>query len=482
MAREIKWKYEIGDRIIDYKDDGSLKRDLTIIDKEIRQREVFDKRRNKFILRNEKHYKYHCNICNWENGLIEEYNLNKGGCACCRGLVVVKGINDLATVYPELIKYFDNTEDAYKISKGSSKKVKLKCPTCGKLKPMVLSNLVLQGFVCDYCNSLGVKHPELLSYIKNPEDAFNIYAYSHKKIECKCIICGKEDNRRVDHLSMHGFKCNNCSDYVKYPEKFMSSLLYQLNVEYIKQLSNKTFMWCDGHLYDFYIPKFNMIIETHGKQHYEDGGFWYRTLAEEQENDRIKEEKAIANGIENYIVIDCRYSNMEWIQESIFDSNLLSILHIKDINSINWEQCNIDAIYSNELKDMCDYWNHHKNITTTQIAKVFNTSRERVLRYLTNGAELGLCNYDGHQERVKTTRKNGHSSGKVIDVFKDDEYLFSYKSMRNLEIHSVELLGVQLYASCISRVCRGKQKQYKGFVFKYSNNTDNIIDLFEMEE
>lgn len=473
---------EIGDRICHYKDDGTLKSDLTIIDRKIKQVERFDKRTNMFSLRNEKYYKYRCNVCNWDEGWIHEYNLKKRGCACCRGLVVVKGINDLATIHPELIKYFNNKEDAYKLSRGSSKRVQFKCPLCGSLKLMPLNNLVTQGFVCDYCNSLGAKHPEILPYIKDKNDAFKFYAYSHKKITCKCIICGKEDTRRVYQLNMQGYKCNNCSDYVKYPEKFMSSLLDQLEIKYIKQLSSKTFAWCSSYLYDFYVPEFNMIIETHGKQHYEDGGFWYRTLEEERENDNLKEHKAIENGIENYIVIDCRYSDTEWIKDSILDSNLLSILKIKDVETINWEQCNIDAIYSNELKDICDYWNEHKNITTTQMSKIFGTSRERVLRYLTNGSELGLCTYNGNEERIKTTRKNGHSTGKVIDVFQNDKYLFTYKSIRDLEKHSIDLLGTSLSATCISRVCRGEQKQHKGFVFRYSENKSNIVDLFETEE
>ena len=84
----------------------------------------------------------------------------------------------------------------------------------------------------------------------------------------------------------------NCGDKVSYDEKFLSSILSQLKVDFATQLSKSTFNWCDKYRYDFYIPSLNMIIETHGIQHYEENKNWTMSLEEEQENDKIKKELA----------------------------------------------------------------------------------------------------------------------------------------------------------------------------------------------
>ena len=58
--------------------------------------------------------------------------------------------------------------------------------------------------------------------------------------------------------------------------------------------------------YDIYIPLYNLIVEVHGRQHYEEVDFFKnRTLAEEQANDRLKQQYALDNGF-NYMVVDYR--------------------------------------------------------------------------------------------------------------------------------------------------------------------------------
>ena len=43
---------------------------------------------------------------------------------------------------------------------------------------------------------------------------------------------------------------------------------------------------------------------------------------EQREIDRIKRELALKNGISEYIELDCRYSDKNYIKESIIKSNL----------------------------------------------------------------------------------------------------------------------------------------------------------------
>ena len=114
MTREFKWKYEIGQRIKDEK------RDLTIINKKYKRKERKDGK-----IENEKLYKYHCNKCS-AILYITEHNLyyHNKGCSCCNGKTIIKGINDVATTHPNVIKYFANIEEAYKYSHGSNKLIK----------------------------------------------------------------------------------------------------------------------------------------------------------------------------------------------------------------------------------------------------------------------------------------------------------------------------------------------------------------------
>ena len=127
--KENNWKYKIGDRIVDDK------RDLTIIE----QIYLNDNKGYKV-----KYYKYKCNKCGFDCGeyydskdgeyknekWIIEYGLysEKRGCSCCCGNsnIVVKGINDIATTNPELVKYFIDINDAYKYTYSSNKRVLLK--------------------------------------------------------------------------------------------------------------------------------------------------------------------------------------------------------------------------------------------------------------------------------------------------------------------------------------------------------------------
>ena len=126
----------------------------------------------------------------------------------------------------------------------------------------------------------------------------------------------------------------------------MHSLLEQLGIEFQIQ---KTFEWSKNvkhispklsgkKVYDFFLTKYNTIIETHGIQHYEDYftriSKRARNSSEEQENDIIKQELAKNNNINNYISVNCRESNMNFIKNSILNCQLNNLF---DLSQIDWE-------------------------------------------------------------------------------------------------------------------------------------------------
>ena len=91
-------------------------------------------------------YEYKAKISNRENGR---------GCACCANLVVVKGVNDLATTHPHLAKEWHPSKNGdltpEKVTYGKGKKVWWVCPEGHEYPATILHRS--HGTNCPICNS-----------------------------------------------------------------------------------------------------------------------------------------------------------------------------------------------------------------------------------------------------------------------------------------------------------------------------------------
>lgn len=392
-----------------FKDD---KRDLVISDR---------KRKGSF-----KYYKYRC-ICGFDGGehyrngeLIKEYwiqenhLLNNRGCPCCcdSPQIVVPHINSIVAKEETkwMIEYFIDKEEAKKYTPSSGKSIFMKCPYCSKITDSK----------------------------KNIDNLYN-----QKRIKC------------------------TCGDGYSYPEKFIYSMLNQLNVEFTTQLSKTSFSWCDKHRYDFYIPSLDCIIETHGIQHYLKS-FNKEDVLKTQENDRFKKALALSNGIKHYIELDCRHSSIDWIKNSILNSEIVKILDVINIDWLKCEEFALDTL----VKEVSIYWND-KNIneTTSDLESIFGLKRNAIIDYLKRGTKLGWCNYNPKEE----SHLSGGSVGKKIEIFKDGISLGIFRSATELSAQSEKLFNVKLNDSNISMVCNNKRKHHKGFTFKYVDTNKEEI-------
>ena len=173
------------------------------------------------------------------------------------------------------------------------------------------------------------------------KDAKKYSRCSSKKITVICPNCGREKEITPNKIyTRKSIECI-CKSNISYPEKFMIELLEQLNINYVKEYSPK---WSNNKRYDFYLKDYNYIIETHGKQHYTQYGFKSlggKTLEEEQENDEYKKQLALKNNIDNYIILDCRKSELKWIKNSILNSDLNNIFNL---NEVDWLKCEQNAL------------------------------------------------------------------------------------------------------------------------------------------
>lgn len=378
------FKLSIGETVID------THRDIVIIDREYRKYV-----RNNKNVESKKYYKYKCNKCGWTEGWLEETQLTRGfGCACCKGVFVIEGINDIPTTVPWMIKYFQGGYNEAKLyTRCSNKEIYPICPDCG-------------------C-------------VRNKAIKINLI---HK---LKSVSC-------------------TCSDNFSYPEKFLFNVLQQVGVNFEVQLSKTIFEWCGSYRYDFYLPEYNCIIETHGMQHYKDIKSWTSDVEQVMHNDMLKRELALSNGIDEYIIVDCRFSDLEYIKNNILNSELVNMF---DLSKVDWLKCEEFAL-KNIAKGICDYWNKNHSIDLTK--QHFKLSRPTIISYLKKGTRLNWCDYISENKKNKKGR-----SGKKVQLIKDNKIIKIYNSVSEL------CRELSMSTSKVCEVCNGKRKSHKDFTFKY---------------
>ena len=85
--------------------------------------------------------------CNYEFDVSPNNFLSKHStCPICCNRLIVKGINDINTVRPDLAKYIFNEDDKYKYSLNSNIKIDWVCPRCAKIIKQKKINLSMDYF------------------------------------------------------------------------------------------------------------------------------------------------------------------------------------------------------------------------------------------------------------------------------------------------------------------------------------------------
>lgn len=298
------------------------------------------------IDKNGKHNKAYKVICIKDGyvTIVREQNLYRGiGCPVCANNIVVRGINDVWTTNPELAKLMADKNDAYKYCENSTALIDWKCPNC--------KTIIRQ---------------KAINYIKR-----------------KMNVC-----------------CPMCNDGYSYPEKIMSNILSFLNIDfkYHYRIENKTFMFKNKLYrpeYDFYFEYKNKkyIIEMDGDFHNKVHSRSKLTLAEIKQIDKEKDLLASKNNIE-LIRIDCRYSNYDYIFESIQNSKLNDLF---DLSSIDKFEINKKACLSRMIETCNMYMTKTKNLHT--ISKTLSIPYNTVYEYLKRGSNINMCDYNPNYNR-----------------------------------------------------------------------------------
>ena len=290
-------------------------------------------------------------------------------------------------------------------------------------------NRITQGIGCPLCGnkklipgvrSLYDSYPELMKYVVDIEKAKMTTPSANKKILCKCPLCGTEKEILVGNLTKTGFSCPYCSDHISYPNKFVRCILKQLNINFIPE---KSFDWSDGKIYDQYLLTQNIIIENHGIQHYEETNQRFTSLEEQVKNDELKQRLALKNGINEYIILDCRKSEKDFIKSSVMSSRLPIILNFQS-SDIDWDFCDEIASTNSEFINVCNVYN---NITKslTEIAELTKQNTHTVMGYLAKAASFGYCDYTKNVT-AKETRVNAIKDAHCIPIFCKTDNIYFY--------------------------------------------------------
>lgn len=262
-----------------------------------------------------------------------------------------------------------------------------RCPYCS-------GNKVLKGF-----NDLFTTHPKIASMLLDENIGYEVSYSSHKRTDWVCPSCNSiVKNKIIKDVVTFGLSCSCCSDGISYPEKLVSNILNQLKITYKHDCS---FEWSNNKRYDFYIESLSMIIECHGEQHYNDKKQWSGDLDSQVDNDNQKMLSAISNGIKHYIQIDCRESTLDYIRNSILNSEIADIF---DLSSLDWNECDARSQKSNVVK-CADLWNQGIK-STLEISKIMKLNRVTVINYLNRMTEIGMCDYDGKAQMRLSADRN----------------------------------------------------------------------------
>ena len=197
-------------------------------------------------------------------------------------------------------------------------KIIIICPEHGEFEQFV--NNHLQGSGCPKCQSNYILTQE--QFIKKCTFVHqNKYDYSktkyinaRTKVTVTCPIHGDFEQSAQAHLSGHG--CPNCKK--SKGELIIKQYLETNNIEYIDQykVDINNYINSSGKAFvDFFLPKYNTIIEYNGKQHYVPVEYFGGELAFNKQQQRDQE-------IQNY----CFNNNLSLLEIKYTD-NIIEVLN-----------------------------------------------------------------------------------------------------------------------------------------------------------
>ena len=352
---------------------------------------------------------------------------------------------------------------------------------CGHQPNLITPNSYKSGVRCPVCcgqkvetgvNDIATTHPQLLKYFVNINDAKSNSIGSKTYITFKCNTCGNEKSMLPLNLLLFGFSCPQCGDGISYPNKFMFNLLQQLNENFDREVK---FSWCvfenyinssksDYGIYDFVIENKKIIIEMDGNIGHGSNTHTKSNISSKESayKDTQKDNLAVKHGYK-IIRVDCKYKNsslrFDYVKKSILQSTLNSIY---DLSTIDWDNIHLQCLES-VVNKVCILWNVHRDIRKIiELTKLSNTT---VLRYLKEGAIVGLCDYSLEESIKLRSEKIQMTKMKPIKILYEDKVFYCNSTVNFINCYNKH--QIRLHYESIRQCLVGKKESYKDFTFQY---------------
>lgn len=269
------------------------------------------------------------------------------------------------------------------------------CPICNQKR-------VVQGL-----NDVATLRKDLVKYFVKPDDARKYGIGSHAKAKLKCLECGKERDVEIADFCNRGFYCPYCSDNISLGNKIIRHLIRQLPVD--ESTIEFSDIWTQKKIYDCYFmyQGKKYLIEIDGLQHIR--GTNWATKEDQQENDALKNKLAKENGYE-LIRIKAYKSDFEYIKENILESRLAELFDFKlvdwetiykqTITSMNVEMAKYYMEHEDMMmKDIADHF-HVSHVTLRKALK--KLTKMGLCDY---SKEKSYENAKPHIKRIKATNR-----------------------------------------------------------------------------
>ena len=186
------------------------------------------------------------------------------------------------------------------------KKLKIKCPE-GHIFKMSFYNFKRGRRCPECCKNKKITHEEFIKkfHIQNPNanniEILGTYVNSKTKIKCRCRVDKYEWETIPSVLLNHKCGCPKCN--ASKGEKRIAKYLKENNIKFKPQKKFNDLLGVGSKQlsYDFYLPKYNLLIEFQGEQHERYVDIFYATendFKKQQEHDKRKRKYAEEHNIE----------------------------------------------------------------------------------------------------------------------------------------------------------------------------------------
>lgn len=221
-----------------------------------------------------------------------------------------------------------------------TKNLKVVCGLCGSHFTTSLGSIMNSDGLCRKCgikkssnsNKLTPAQVEERVNSVNNNLLLNSNDYinnSVSNLKIKCGECGKIFYTSFANYEHNGkIRCDSCSQKISEPERKVMSILNRYNIKYIY---NHRFKDCkDKRMlpFDFYLPEFNMIIETDGEHH-------FRPIWGDEYHNTTRLHDAIKNEY-------CKNNNIKLLRIPFWNFNNIEDIIVKEFK--------INSVFNNEKK------------------------------------------------------------------------------------------------------------------------------------